>query len=135
MDSLEALYNYMDKDQVRWMMMYRTVSPTASSKGRYFSRIKEYVEGAQSRVIFLLAHGPGEEFAQELYDENMLREWLQPQGPFHGVGEIRLYLPTFKTVTFSGPQMQTVFRVVNEIGGVVMIHPRDGPKRWFHPAS
>ena len=81
------------------------------------------------------AHGRGEGFAEGIYDEELLRERLHPQGPFQGVGEIRLYLPTLKTVTYSGPQMQTVFRVVNEMGGIVMIHPKDGTRDSVHSSE
>ena len=104
--------------------MFLVVLPTPS-RGHYL-RNTRYIEGAQSQVIFL--HGLDirtEAFAQGLYDENLLRERVQPQGPFQGVGEITLYRSTFQSVAFADPQMQAVFRVVNEMGGVVMIHPRD----------
>ena len=121
----------MDKDQVQWMMIYYAMSPaTAASRSRY-SRIMDFVEGAQSRVIFLLGHRRGEEFAQGIYDENLTTKHLRPQGPFHGVGEIGFYLPELQEVTFGGPMMQTVFRGVDEKGGIVMIHPRDGSQDLF----
>ena len=123
-DSLEVLFNYLDEDQVQWMLMFQIAQPTASSQGRYFSRVTEFVESAQSRVVFLQGVARNEQFAQGMYDEDLLRERLQPQGPFHGVGEITLYRPEFKSITFARPEMQAVYRTVNEMGGVVMIHPR-----------
>ena len=42
------------------------------------------------------------------------------------MGELLIYRPQFESVTFAGPEMEAVFRTVNEMGGVVMIHPRDG---------
>ena len=126
-DSSEVLFSYLDEDQVRWMMMYYVASPTAPSQGRYFERTTEFMENAQSRVIFLHGVARNEAFAEGMYDEDVLRERLQPHGPFHGVGEITLYRPEFKSVTFTSPEMQAVYRVVNEMGGVVMIHPRYGP--------
>ena len=104
--------------------MFDVLPPSLSPSK--FSRRAEYIEGAQSRVIFL--HGVDirtEVFAQGLYDEDLLRNRLQPQGPYHGIGEITLYRAEFQSVSFGGPQMEAVFRVVNEMGGVVMIHPRD----------
>ena len=123
-DSLEVLFNYLDEDQVQWMLMFYTASPAASSQSRYFLWVTEFVESAQSRAVVLQGVARNEQFAQGMYDEDLLRERLQPQGPFHGVGEITLYRPEFKSITFASPEMQAVYRTVNEMGGVVMIHPR-----------
>ncbi len=124
-DSLDVLFNMMNRHQVEWMMMYLGASPEASLSGKHYSRIRDYIEGARCRIVFLLAHGSGQAFAQGLYVEKFLKERLQPQGPFQGVGEIRLYLSPLQPISYAGPQMQAVFRSVNEMGGIVMIHPRD----------
>ncbi len=55
----------------------------------------------------------------------MLRRYLQPQGLLQGVGEIPLYHAPLQSVTFDSPLMQTVFRVVNELKGIVMVQPSD----------
>ena len=127
-DSLDVLFDLMDKDQVEWMIMYYGVAHHSLVRGQYYSGIKDYVENAQCRIIFLLAHGRGEAFANGLYDETFLNQRLQPQGLFHGVGEIRLYLGPLQPLSYEGFQMQTVFRSVNAMQGVVMIHPRDGTR-------
>ena len=121
----EELLQFLDKNQVLWAIMFDILPPSLSPS--IFSRRAEYIEGVQSRAIFL--HGVDirtEVFAQGLYDEDLLRNRLQPQGPYHGIGEITLYRAEFQSVSFGGPQMEAVFRVVNEMGGVVTIHPRDG---------
>ena len=108
-----------------WAIVFDVLRPSLS-QGR-FSPFGQFIEGAQSRAIFL--HGVDirtEAFAEGLYDEDLLRGRLQPQGAYHGVGEITLYREEFRSVGFAGPQMEAVFRVVNEMGGVAMIHPRDG---------
>ena len=53
--------------------------------------------------------------------EAELRQYLQPQGLYWGVGEMGN-----QSVTLDSPGMQTIFQVVNESKGIVMIHLSDG---------
>jgi predicted TIM-barrel fold metal-dependent hydrolase len=73
--------------------------------------------------------GSYEWFREEQYREGQYNEdWkerLQPKGPFHGVGELLFYWPGFDRVSYTDPEMHIAMRVVNEMGGVAMIHPRD----------
>jgi len=56
------------------------------------------------------------------FSETELRQYLQPQGPCWGAGELGLWKAELQNVTFDSPQMQTIFQVVNESKGIVMIH-------------
>jgi hypothetical protein len=85
------------------------------------------IRGTRSRVIPLLQPEESRwtQFTSGQYNEAVLRQYLQPQGLLQGVGEIPLYWAETLSVTFDSPVMQTVFRVVNELKGIVMIHPRN----------
>lgn len=50
---------------------------------------------------------------------------LRPQGPFAGIGEVALYFPLLQTLRFDSPELQTIFEVVNQARGIVMVHPRE----------
>ncbi len=78
-----------------------------------------------SRVVTLLQPSSGNwsQLASGQFSEAVLRQYLQPQGLLWGVGEIALYKSPLQSVTFDSPLMQTVFQVVNESKGIVMIHP------------
>ena len=126
-DSPEGLLKFLDPNQVLWAIFldhYRSID----SSDLYTSRI-EYVEATQSRVIHLDGR-----YSWQLFlppdgtpppDEDVLRQRLKPQGPYHGAGEIPSYWPETQDITYGSPKMQTIFRVVNEMGGTVMLHPRD----------
>ncbi|MFC2003469.1 hypothetical protein ACFLV4_05960, partial [Chloroflexota bacterium] len=57
------------------------------------------------------------------FSEAELRQYLQPRGPLWGFGEIGLWHEEYQSVTFDSPHMQTIFQLVNESKGIVMIHP------------
>ena len=40
--------------------------------------------------------------------------------------EMPFYFPELYSIAYSAPQMHAVFRTVNQMGGVLMLHPRDG---------
>jgi hypothetical protein len=61
-------------------------------------------------------------FASESYAASQLQQNLKPTGPYQGVGEIALYQTDLQNVTFNTAVMQSVFRAVNALKGVVMIH-------------
>jgi hypothetical protein len=61
-------------------------------------------------------------FASAQSAASELQQYLQPQGPYQGAGEIALYSTDLQSVTFDNPAMQAVFQAVNDVKGVVMIH-------------
>lgn len=81
------------------------------------------VTGAKHRVIPLFHPWSPADVAQGHFSEPFLRGYLEPRGPFWGVGEFCFYCPDMQTVTFESPVMQTVFRLANEMKGIVYVHP------------
>lgn len=67
-------------------------------------------------------------FVRGEYTEAVLRGYLAPKGAFQGVGEIPMYTPDTQVITIESPYMQTVLRALNEMKGIVMIHPPEGPR-------
>jgi len=125
-----VLCEYLAMDQTFWAIDYHLF--LLGRPSRYYSKILRNVRDAEARVISLL-HPSANVFAEGGYTEDVLRTYLQPQGPFKGVGEFGLYRSEYDAITFDGPEMQAVFRVVNEAEGVVMIHPPNPPggiERW-----
>lgn len=97
------------------------------------SRATTIIRGSRSRVVPLLQPwSPGAPilgaFRQGQYTEAVLRGYLQPQGLFQGVGEFPFYETDLQTVSFESRQMQTVFQLVSEMKGIVMIHPSGDPR-------
>ena len=116
----------MDRNHVMWAIVFEYNTPLPDRPRERYLRNIEHIATTQSRVIHLDGISASyDSFADGEYDEELLEERLQPRGPFHGVGEIALYWPQFETITFSGPQLQTVFKVVDAMGGIVMLHPRE----------
>ncbi len=74
-------------------------------------------------IIPLLQPFHDTDLASGKYSEAILRQYLQPQWLCRGVGEIVLSKPELQSVTFDGSVMQTVFKVVNDMKGIVMVHP------------
>ena len=64
----------------------------------------------------------GNQFLSGKYSEADMRQYLQPQGPLWGFGEISLWKEEYQSVTFDSPRMQTLFQLANEAKGIVMIH-------------
>jgi hypothetical protein len=61
--------------------------------------------------------------------EALLRANLPPQGPFAGIGEVAMYFPALQALTLGSPELQSVFTVVNQARGIVMVHIRDSRQR------
>ncbi len=120
--SAEDLLRFLDKYKVEGATGTYAFTP---DKNRYSwaSVANPIITGARSHVIPLLEIAPNEEIASGKFTETVLRSYLQPQGLFEGIGEIVLYPANMQSVTFGGPVLQTVFKVVNEKKGIVMIHP------------
>jgi predicted TIM-barrel fold metal-dependent hydrolase len=99
--------------------------PPNKSSSQVAAKAEVIISGTRSRVVSLLQPEGGgwTQFISGQYNEAVLRQYLQPQGLFQGVGEIGLYMPVIQSVTFDSPVMQTVFQVVNEKKGIVQIHP------------
>lgn len=128
--SANDLLRYLDKNGERGAIGFYVLPPSASAPSAV--RALPFVRGASPRVVPLLQPwGTGAPILGALargeYTEAVLRGYLVPNGPFQGVGEIPLYTPDMQAVTFESPQVQTVLRVVNEMNGIVMIHPSEGP--------
>ncbi|MGA2671210.1 MAG: amidohydrolase family protein [Dehalococcoidia bacterium] len=122
--SAADLLNYLDRNNVIGAIGFYTVWLNESSN--WLSTAGPIIGGSKSRVIPLLQPSPWSDFASGRFNETLLRQYLQTQGLFQGVGEIGLEKPELQTVKFDSSQMQTVFQVVNEKKGVVMIHPNNG---------
>ena len=121
------LLSYLDRGKVDWAIGFYILPPNKSSSS-WVSTAETIISGARSRVIPLLQpSGPWSQFVSGQFTETVLRQYLHPQGLLRGVGEIVLSKPELQSVTFDSPQMQTVFQVVNELKGIVMIHPSAGP--------
>jgi len=121
--SAADLLSYLDRNKVEGAIGFYYFTKDKSMS--FVSAAEAIIRGTRSRVIPLLQpEGVGwTQFASGYYDETVLRQYLQPQGLLQGVGEIALYWAPLQSVTFDSPLMQTVFQVVNELKGIVMIHP------------
>jgi predicted TIM-barrel fold metal-dependent hydrolase len=69
------------------------------------------------------------------FSEAKLRQYLQPQGPLWGFGELGLWREDLQSVTFDSPRMQTIFQLVNEAKGIVMIHFSSGARAGERPTE
>ena len=122
----EGLPSYLKQRKVDWAIGFYRFSSNTSSE--LLSR-NQIVNGLNSYVIPLLQADANDQtigwsqFVSGQFSEAVLRKFLKPQGPLQGVGEIWLYDPGLQSVTFDSPVMQTVFQVVNELKGIVMVHP------------
>ncbi len=122
--SAEELLSYLDRGGVDWVIGMYSLPPDKTSVS-WGSTAETIVGGASKRVIPLLAPNPKSEFVSGHFNEVVLRQYVKPQGLFWGVGEITMYRPELQSVTFDSAVMQTVFRVVNELKGIVMVHPSE----------
>jgi len=119
--SAEDLLSYLDRNKVEGAIGFYSLAPNKSSS-LVAAKAEVIIKGTRSRVIPLIMLIKGE-FVSGQYNETVLRQYLQPQGLLQGVGEIGLYSGETQNVTFDDPVMQTVFQVVNELKGIVMVHP------------
>ncbi len=116
--SAETLLSYLDREKVDWAICFNTFP---SSK---MSSLMPIVRSIGSRVIMLRG---GTRVLSGQCSEAELRQYLQPKGPLWGFGEIGLWREEYQSVTFDSPHMQTIFKVVNEAKGIVMIHSSSAP--------
>jgi hypothetical protein len=131
--SAPALCSWLDRRQVLWAIGFVPVAV-----GREPGSLDAMLPGAQSRVIFLLRPtnaGSFAEFSQGRYTTEMLRPWLFPQGVFRGFGEVSLHPPEMASVGFASAPMQTLYRAVNQMRGVIMVHPRGDRIRGTAPRA
>lgn len=120
--SLE-LVNFLDKHDIAGAIGFHTL-PTNTS-ARYVAARESIINDTRSRVISLLQPSQNDwaDFASGQFNEQVMQRYTQPKGLCQGIGEIVLVKPALQSITFDNPQMQTVFQVVNEMKGIVMIHP------------
>ncbi len=114
------LFSYLDRNKVERVIGFYSLPSNTSGLGPTAEAI---IRGTRSRVITLLSPGADSwsQFTSGQFSEAVLRQYLQPQGLLQGVGELVLYQPEMQSVTFDSPVMQTVFQVVNEKKGIVMV--------------
>ena len=123
--SADTLCRYLEMNQEPWAIGFYSFRPEPGILTH--KRAMQVSDGSRSRVIAVLR--PAEDvFRQGGYTKSLLQSYLEPTGPFQGVGEIGLYKDVYQSLTFESPQMQTVFQVVDGMKGVVMIHPSGNPK-------
>ncbi len=126
--SADGLLSFLDRQNVDRAIGFYSLPPNKSMSME--SNIASLITATRSRVISLLQPSDSwTQFASGQYSEAVLRNHLQPQGLLQGVGEIVLYKSSLQSVTFDSPTMQTVFQVVNELKGIVMIHPSNVARR------
>lgn len=128
--SADALCRDLERNQVLWAIGFYSLTPQLDPAVQVTLAV---IRGAQGRVVPLLFPNFGpppafREFAEGQYTDSVIRGYLQ-QAPLKGVGEIGLYSQPLQSVTYESPQMQTVFRIVDEMKGIVMIHPNEATPR------
>ncbi len=124
--SAADLLSYLDRNNVIGAIGFY-IFPSSRARYNWVSSVETVISGSKGRVVPLLLPTPWSEFVSGQFSDAVLRQYLQPQGLFQGVGEIVLTQPELQNITFDSPQMQTVFKVVNEMKGIVMVHPSSGP--------
>lgn len=120
--SAAALCAWLERRQVLGAIGFLPVAP-----GRAPEALTPVLSAGQSRVIFLLRPTNAAsfvEFALGAYTADMVRAFLVPQGVFRGAGEVSLHQPGMEAVGFDSPPMHTLYRAINEMRGVIMMHPR-----------
>jgi hypothetical protein len=120
--SAQSLLKYLDRGGVNWAIGFFTLPP-ARSRASWVTAAETIIRDTKTRIIPLISPYQDGQFAAGQYSEAALQQYLQPQGLLQGVGEIVLTDQNYQTVTFDGSAMQTVFKAVNGMKGIVMIHP------------
>ena len=129
-ETAEALCGYLEGKKVGWAIAFYQTPPTED-----LNRIpsNQVIRNARNCAVFLIHPlNPSRDkelfssFVEGLYSEHELRSLLEPQGLFQGVGELSMNLGRLRGLTYGNHAMNIVFEVVNEMGGIVMIHPPDG---------
>ena len=129
-ETAHALCGYLEEKKVDWAIAFYPTQPT-SDPNRVPSN--QVIRDARTCVAFLIHPlNPSKDkeffgsFVEGLYGEQELRSLLEPEGMFQGVGELSMNLGALGGLSYEHPAVNTVFQVVNEMGGTVMIHPPDG---------
>ncbi len=111
--SADILLGYMDREGVDRAVCFNTF-PSSTISG-----LMTTTRTIDERVVMLRG---GTKVHTGEAGESDLRQYLQPNGPTWGFGEIGLWREEYQSVTFNSPQMQMLFKLANEIKGIVMIH-------------
>jgi len=64
-------------------------------------------------------------FADGTYTRSLLEPFYPPKGPFDGFGEVAFYMDSLRQIGPGGSQLDDVYPLVAESGGVVMAHISD----------
>ncbi len=67
-------------------------------------------------------------FADGSYTRDLLDPWFPPSGPFDGFGEIAFYIDKLQVLSPLASQLDDVYPLVAESGGVIMAHPSKDQK-------
>jgi len=67
-------------------------------------------------------------FADGTYTRDLLEPWFPPNGPFDGFGEIAFYIDKLQDIGPLDSQLDDVYPLVAESGGVVMSHTTEFQK-------
>ena len=139
--------DYLGRGGVLWNVVFYVPPPL----GQAAIALRTFADTGPQLVPLLQPWAPSGPVAGLLqsggFTEALLRGYLRPTGTFAGVGEIPMYFDDVRGLAFDGPQLTAVFNVVNEMGGIVMIHPdedgrtfstlaaRVGPAIASHPEA
>lgn len=67
-------------------------------------------------------------FAEGTYTRDLLDPWFPPNGPFDGFGEIAFYIDKLQDIGPLDSQLDDVYSLMAEFGGVVMSHTNEFQK-------
>ncbi len=130
----QQFLSYFDRGGVRWAIGFYPFPADRTS--RLGSLAEQIIKGVASRIIPLLqpSNADWSELAAGKFTEAVLRQYLQPQGPCQGVGEVPFYKTPLQGLALNDPIMQTIYQVVNETKSIVMLH-FSNPKDGGHPSE
>ena len=122
----------MDRNDIRAGVGF--YMPPVTGRESEVDQLLGYVDDLSDRMVALLMPTPFDfgldtgflGFANGTYSRTLLEPLFPPQGSMEGFGEIAFYTDHFGQLQPDGPEMNEVYPVIAETGGVVMIHPRTG---------
>ena len=122
----------MDRNDIRAGVGF--YMPPITGRQSEVDQLLGYVDDLDDRMVALLMPTPFDfgidtgfmGFANGTYSRSLLEPLYPPQGTMEGFGEIAYYTDHFGQLQPEGPEMDAVYPLVAEVGGIVMIHPRTG---------
>jgi hypothetical protein len=123
--SAQDLLSYLDHNQVNWAIGFYTMPPD-KTRIQWAKTAETIARDTSKRIIPLFSPCEDPTFAAGQYTGVLFNECLQPQGLFQGVGEIVPYHFQTQNLSFESAPIQTAFKAVNEMRGIIMVHPSNG---------